>query len=218
MVAIDPHAPARRARPLPPDERRAALIGATLALIREQGAEVSTKQIATAAAVAEGTIFRVFPDKESLIRAAIDAALDPASVVAELERIDPATPLDAKLIAVARITQAWLTSVISLMMVLRKAHDTHGAPPRGAAPSDTITPIVERLIEPDRKQLRVAPFQVAKLMRLMAFASSHPIIKDATPMTPEQIVAVLLDGVRQHHEPTSESTSETTTKDDGFRC
>lgn len=204
---------ARRARPLPPDERRAALIGATLALIREEGADVSTRQIAQAAGVAEGTIFRVFADKESLVRAAIDAALDPAPVVAELKHIDPATPLDAKLIAIARITQGWLTSVISLMIVLRKAHDPQDAPRRGAAPSDAITPIVEQLIEPDRKQLRVEPAELARLMRLMVFASSHPTIKDATPMAPEQIVAVLLDGVRQHS-----STTTATTTGGGASC
>jgi len=214
MVAIDPQAPGRRARPLPPEERRAALIAATLRLIRAEGADVSTKQIAQAAAVAEGTIFRVFADKNSLVRAAVDAALDPAPVVAELKRIDPATALDAKLVTVARITQAWLTSVINLMMVLHKSHDARNTPSRRAAPSDVITPIVEQLVEPDRKQLRVEPAELARLMRLMVFASSHPIIKDTTPMTPEQIVTVLLDGVRQH----SETTSATTTKDDGRPC
>jgi len=201
----------RRARPLPPDERRAALIEATLGLIRKHGADVSTRQIAAAAAVAEGTIFRVFPDKESLVRAAIDAALDPASVVAALERIDPATPLDAKLVTVVRITQRWLTSVISLMMVLHKQRPpTDAAPPRGVSASDSISPIVERLVEPDRKLLRVEPAELAKLLRLLVFSSSHPIIKNTHQITPEEIVAVLLDGVRQHANPVK--------KDDGAPC
>ena len=81
----------RRARPLPPAQRRAALIAATLSLIREHGADVSTRQIAEAADVAEGTIFRVFPDKAALIDAAVDAAFDPASVVARLGEIGRAS-------------------------------------------------------------------------------------------------------------------------------
>ena len=56
----------RRVAPLAPDDRRAALIEATLPLLREHGTAVSTRQIADAAGVAEGTIFRVFPDKNSL--------------------------------------------------------------------------------------------------------------------------------------------------------
>src|SRR5690349_3699156 len=43
-----------RARPLPPAERRAALVAATLPLISEHGPAVSTRQIAVAAGVAEG--------------------------------------------------------------------------------------------------------------------------------------------------------------------
>jgi len=201
--------PAGRARPLPPEARRAALIDATLGLIRTQGADVSTRQIAQAAGVAEGTIFRVFPDKDTLVRAAIDAALDPTPVASELERIDPAVPLDVKLLAVARITQRWLTSVISLMMALRKGHsDGRTPPPRRAASSDVITAIVVRLVEPHRKQLRVEPDELAKLLRLMVFSSSHPIISESHPLSPEEIVDLLLDGVRLH-DATPINTAET---------
>src|ERR671931_1196638 len=77
-----------RARPLPPEERRAALIAATLQLVATHGTKVTSRQIAEAAGVAEGTIFRVFPDKEALIRAAVAAALDPGPVLAEIGRVD----------------------------------------------------------------------------------------------------------------------------------
>ena len=49
----------RRVPALAPEERRAALIAATIPLLHEHGLEVSTKQIAHAAGVAEGTIFGV---------------------------------------------------------------------------------------------------------------------------------------------------------------
>src|ERR1700761_6793119 len=86
-----------RARPLPPPQRRAALIAATLPLIVEHGAAVTTRQIAEASGVAEGTIFRVFPDKAALIQAVFEAACDPAPLVAELDAIDLQQPLVPRL-------------------------------------------------------------------------------------------------------------------------
>ena len=64
-----------RATPLSPDDRRRALIDATLPLLRTHGPTVSTRQIAEAAGVAEGTIFRAFPSKDDLINEAVADAM-----------------------------------------------------------------------------------------------------------------------------------------------
>ena len=77
-----------RAAPLPPAERRAALIAATEPLLERFGREVSTRQIAQAACVAEGTIFRAFPTKEALIDAVLDDIFAVESTCDRLARID----------------------------------------------------------------------------------------------------------------------------------
>ena len=51
---------------------------ALIPLLVERGGDVTTKEVARAAGIAEGTIFRVFPDKRSLLLAAAEEAMNPA--------------------------------------------------------------------------------------------------------------------------------------------
>src|ERR1700710_532869 len=67
-----------RATSMSPDDRRKAIVTALVPLIVERGGEVTTREIAEAAGIAEGTIFRVFPDKKSLLLAAAEEAINPA--------------------------------------------------------------------------------------------------------------------------------------------
>lgn len=48
---------------------------------------VPTTQVARAAGIGEATIFRVFPDKDSLLDACVAEALDPTNVLRELRSI-----------------------------------------------------------------------------------------------------------------------------------
>jgi AcrR family transcriptional regulator len=194
-----------RAAPMAPERRRAALVDSTLALIRQHGAAVSTRQIAEAAGVAEGTIFRVFPNKDALICAAKEAAFDPASVVQQLRAIPAEQPLEQRLLQAATILQERLRSVIELLTVLRMGAPSGSGPPgHGPSHAPDHAPILEALadvVRPDRDQLTCEPEQVARLMRLVCFAGSHPRIADGVPLTPQEVVGLLLDGVRAHPAP-----------------
>ena len=67
-----------RATPLAPEDRRTAILDGAVPLLVEKGGDVTTKEIAQAAGIAEGTIFRVFPDKATLLFAAAEEAINPA--------------------------------------------------------------------------------------------------------------------------------------------
>src|SRR5215213_7383969 len=88
-----------RAAALPSEERRSTIVAATLPLFLEHGAAITTHEIAHAAGIAEGTIFRVFPDKTALLDAVIEAALDPAPTNAAIEAIEADLPFETRLVA-----------------------------------------------------------------------------------------------------------------------
>src|SRR3954451_18619545 len=94
-----------RAAALPPEERRRALIAATLPLVLEHGTDVSTRLIAEAAGVAEGTIFRVFPTKDDLIEAVVASAFDPSALIDAIGRVDGSLPLADRLAAAVQLMQ-----------------------------------------------------------------------------------------------------------------
>jgi AcrR family transcriptional regulator len=187
-----------RSQALPADERRAMLVRATLPLLIEHGDTVTTRMIAEAAGVAEGPIFRVFPDKQTLIRAAIWEVFDPEPTLADLRGVDMTLPLRVRTLQVASILQRRLIRVFNLMIALRMHKpDAEEETRRDAAHTANRLVLVEvvRILEPDAARLRWPPMEVARVLRLLIFSGSHPLITEGNLLGADEITEVLLDGL-----------------------
>lgn len=184
----------QRAAALPPEERRAAIIAATLPLLLEHGAQVTTKMIACAAGIAEGTIFRVFPDKDTLIEAAVETAFDPAPMEAALAEIDPRLPFEEQLAAAVAIVQRRLTNIWRLASTV----GVDKVPDERRRPSDVARLVA--VFAGGREHLDRDPVVAARMLRALTLAVSHPALVHDEPMSPAEIVALLLDGIRRRPE------------------
>jgi AcrR family transcriptional regulator len=185
-----------RAAPLPPSERRAAIIAVTLPLLLTQGNTVTTRQIAEAAGIAEGTIFRAFPDIESLFQATVDAAYDPAQVAKELATIG-AGSFERRLVEAVRILQNRLTSIWQLMSINGVPKPTGFGKARAKNVERPDVAALVTLFEPYQNRLRRSPAAAAQLLRGLTLAGTHPALTaEGAPMAPEEIVSLLLDGMR----------------------
>jgi AcrR family transcriptional regulator len=198
-----------------PDDRRAAIVAATRPLVLRHGAAVTTRQIAEAAGIAEGTIFRVFPDKDSVISAVIAEALDQTPSLRELAAVDRALPLRERLVAAVDVLQRRVSEVFGLFGALGWVGgpaDRRNVRPRLPRPVDPdrieneYRAAVTDLIGPDARLLRLSPAELAHVMRLLVFSGTHPLISAPRSLGPEEIVAILLDGLLAH--PATGSNAE----------
>jgi AcrR family transcriptional regulator len=185
-----------------PQERREMLVAATLPLVAQHGLKVTTRQIAEAAGVAEGTIFRVFPDKDALIRAAVTKALNPDPVMAELAKVDMGLELRDRLVIVTGILQRRIVMVFNLLIAVGTHHRPEDIEEHRARAKPQNAAIVEeigRILGPDRDRLRCPVADVARILRMVTFASSHPLINEGHLLSAEEITDVLLNGTLRHH-------------------
>ncbi|MCL1593700.1 MAG: TetR/AcrR family transcriptional regulator [Actinomycetia bacterium] len=189
-----------RAKPMSPDDRRRAIVEAVIPLILDRGTGVTSREMAEAAGVAEGTIFSVFPDKGAILTETVKFSLDPCPVEQALADIPQSDPMEKQLESAVRILAERNHRFGSLMGVLRAMHTgdhAHAKDVRAfvVTSNDKILAALTELLRRNTDRLRTDPGKAAVTLRGFVFANAHPMMTTPDALSADQIVDMLMFGI-----------------------
>ena len=180
------------------EDRRAMIVHAVLPLLVEHGANVTSSQIARAAGIGEGTVFRAFKDKDELFDACTAEALKPDHVLDAIAEIPVDQPLEDRLVEAAEALGAHLERMGALMSALH-ASGRHRDPDRRRAAKGgrresmaAIRAAMVELFAPEEDRLRLPAEQLATLFLTLLFGGRR-LPQDNAPTT-RQVVDFFLHG------------------------
>lgn len=187
-----------------PEDRRQAILDAVVPLLIEHGGDLSTRLIAEAAGIAEGTIFRVFADKTELMWAAAEEAINPAHGREEFDAMLAATDdLHERVRLAAAALKIKLHRTMRVMFAVRThlhkqglghLHDGPPGPPEFVIRANReLLEMLATLFEPYADRMRLPTDAAAVAFRSLVFGSAGMDL-DAD-LTPDQIADVIVGGV-----------------------
>jgi AcrR family transcriptional regulator len=181
-------------------DRRRAILAAAIPLLIERGPSVTTAAVARAAGIAEGTIFRVFPDKSTLLFEAVKSAMDSTDIADAIRAVSPSAPMREQLAEAARVLLDHFKRMMALGESLRSMSALHGARQRDVGrlikeSSAGISAALVSLFERHSTALRVPPAAATAALRGLIFASEHPLLPAAERLTVDDVVSILLSGI-----------------------
>jgi AcrR family transcriptional regulator len=198
----------RRAPAMSQEERRAAIVRSTLPLLLEHGGNVSTSQIAAAAGIAEGTVFRAFKDKQDLLLACMRAGINSEAEVATIAGISRDRPLDQRLVEGVRAISGYIDRIWTVGQALRTAgisedmqRRMHGSDdePREPGPPPELLRVASAmggLFDETTDNLRVDGERAVRMLLSLVFSNRMQGAGFGQPLDdPAQIVDLFLHGV-----------------------
>jgi len=166
------------------------LIDVVTPLLIEHGQALTTRQIATRAGIAEGTIFRAFGTKDELIQAAVDRQLDPEPFRERLRGIDVTLPLEDKVRAIVVMMRDRFTTVFTIMTALGRF-----GPPHAHDPRHELTDVLGEAVAADLERLNFGPERAGQIIRMVALSTSIQQIRGGLAFSAEEVTDVILYGI-----------------------
>lgn len=195
----------KRAPSLAREERRRALKEAVLPLVLEYGVQVSTRQIAEAAGVAEGTIFRVFPTKRELINEVVLDAISPDVLIQEIQALPDGQSMVTRIQSILALMVQRVTENNRILPLLDLPHTTTGGPRcPGRAMRDgrhLITAAVAESLAPYADGLRIPPRSAAASLQAFAFATVNLASVGSPGLEPDEMTSLILYGIAAKERP-----------------
>lgn len=159
-----------------------------LPLLVQRGAAATSRELAKAAGVAEGTIWKVFRDKQDLVATAVERAIDPTSFDQAVAGLDESLPFEDRLVAMTDLMQR---RMVDIWRLLQQTDVDVPSLSAGRFPdNETVIALFAR--EPQR--IRVPAVEAARLLRALVVSLSNPRLMEP-PFDAAGIVEMFLHGV-----------------------
>jgi len=158
-------------------------------LLIERGPNVTSRDLAAAAGVSEGTLFKVFDDKDALVRAVVESAIDQSPFEQAVAAIDPSLDFRDRLVEATTLIQrrvVWIWKLVSQLDAKHHLDPQHQPLPDSSALTELFAADGDRVTE--------SPVDAARLLRALTLALTHPLMA-TEPRPAGSIVDIFLDGV-----------------------
>jgi AcrR family transcriptional regulator len=224
---------------MPAGQRRASIVASARALLISTGITFTTRQVAEAAGIAEGTVFRHFASKDAIVQAVIEDAFDPSGLCAGIDALPRDMDLTQRVERSLELMTSQLGTITEVLAALHPhrlrnpnhpdSHhgDTarHGRPGTRTAdhPEDphdrshnqirnwysSVTAALDRLLEPYAGRLRVPAEQACALMLSTVTMNLRPIAVSPHKFSPAELTDILLNGIALSEPQPASTTSPT---------
>lgn len=170
-------------------DRRAQIIAAVTPAVLEHGVGITSRQLAEAAGVAEGTLFKAFGDKESLLVALAEQHMTAADAAAAFE----SESLEQLVETMVSVLIERMAFMFQLAMALGPIAQRVAEQRRDEF--ERSKSWIAMHFEPFAPQLRVTPLVAAELVRTLAWAAAAGWGEPEPTSSAADIVQVLLHGI-----------------------